>query len=194
MWLHQLLDSRCVACSEPGPLVCNTCHDESTTAVNPVRHINGVPVFVVGEYRGALQAVIRRAKNFGARSAIRPFDVDVRTIGEQFPGAAAIPIPPSRLGWRARGYSLADDAARFTRLPVERTLRFVGNGGQKGRGAHERWAGRRMVAQPTRYHDVVVVDDVVTTGATAAAAITALRERGHRVLAVIALASVRARK
>ena len=73
-------------------------------------------------------------------------------------------------------------------VPALRTTAFVRDSVGLGTAARQRnIAGRvRLTAHPAG--DVLVVDDVVTTGATAREAVGTLREGGVRVSAVLALA------
>ena len=94
-----------------------------------------------------------------------------------------------------RGYhaaeQLAHELARIWELPVERALvRAAGSPRQRGLTQAER---RRNVAEAFRAcrsvaREVVLVDDVYTTGATAAAAAAALRKAGDRRVEVVTLA------
>lgn len=103
------------------------------------------------------------------------------------------PTTPARR--RRRGYDqaelLARRVARHLRRPCRRLLRRRSGGAQTGRSRAERWHGPDLA--PGWWHDprgqrVLVVDDVVTTGATVTAAARVLRQRGASRVIVLALA------
>ncbi|MDX1380305.1 MAG: ComF family protein [Xanthomonadales bacterium] len=110
--------------------------------------------------------------------------------------AALVPVPMSRRRFAQRGFNharmLADDIGRGCRIPVIDGLRRIRHTRpQSGRGAGER---RRSQRNTFRWHGtappehVVVVDDVMTTGATAAACTIALQRAGCRRVDVWVLA------
>lgn len=119
-------------------------------------------------------------------------------VGESLPRPRAaclafVPGDPDRRLWRGHHAAerLAAELAEVWDLPCERLLlRTRGSPRQRGLTQHER---RRNVAAafsvacavPT---DVVLVDDVYTTGATANAAASALRRRGARRVEVVTFA------
>lgn len=72
------------------------------------------------------------------------------------------------------------------------TAGTAGAHGQKGRSALERVEATvgTLRAHGVAGHDVVVVDDVVTTGVTMAEAVRAVRAAGGRVVRCVALAEV----
>lgn len=190
MAIPGLFDLRCVSCSVWGATVCDACLGRASD--HPVRStIAGVPLVALGHYRGALRDIIRVGKFGGAHSVIARFDGPLAAVGRQFAGAIAVPIPASRAGFARRGVHLTRRLARATSMAVSSALVLDDTGTQHTRRRAGRLSGRilhidsRRITALTR---VVIVDDVVTTGATVRAAIAACRDAGLIVVGVIALA------
>ena len=110
------------------------------------------------------------------------------------PGAVVTWLPTTAVRRRRRGYDqaslLARALARRWRRPCRRLLDRSHGPPQTGRSMAERhqgvalvYRGRRPVTAP-----VVVVDDVVTTGATLRSGASALREAGAPWIAAVAIA------
>lgn len=135
------------------------------------------------------------------------------------PGALLVRVPPSRAGARRRGFDpvvlllrRAGAARRRSCRAPRRALRRVGGPvggrapavragspatvrpahGQKERTALERVEATvgTLRAAHVAGRDVVLVDDVVTTGVTMAEAVRAVRAAGGRVVRCVALAEV----
>ncbi|WP_244193950.1 ComF family protein [Bordetella genomosp. 12] len=108
-----------------------------------------------------------------------------------------VPVPASAAALRRRGFNPAAELASVVaqcqglplcRLGLRRTRQRVQ---QRGLGRRARWRGLRGLFQADAClagRDVVLVDDVVTTGATAHAAAVALRRAGARCVGVLAAA------
>ena len=103
-----------------------------------------------------------------------------------------VPIPTSRAAYRRRGYRVIELVARRAGLKTARLLRIVGaTADQRGLS---REARRRNVAHSLRARgaagvQVIVIDDVVTTGATLAEAVRALRAGGADVIGAATIAA-----
>lgn len=144
-------------------------------------------------YDGAGRELVARLKHRNHRAAlpglaaaaaslVDPATVDVVTWA---------PTTPRRR--RSRGYDQSELVARVVarRLgrPCRRLLRRAEAPPQTGRPAADRWSGPAFSARSvTSGSRVLVVDDVVTTGATAARAARALRSAGAGRIVVLALA------
>ena len=188
--LHGLLDIRCVSCHSWGEQLCAGCRQRSVG--DPiVSTIAGVPLIALGAYRGPLRDIIRATKFGRSHALITHMTSALGEIGKRFPGATAVPIPASREGFAARGFHLAARVARATGLRVATALVLDDAGSQRRRRRTGRMTARALHIDSRRIAPlarVVLVDDVVTTGATIRSAISACRDAGLSVVGVVALA------
>jgi predicted amidophosphoribosyltransferase len=103
-----------------------------------------------------------------------------------------VPVPSSRAAFRRRGYAVTDLLARRAGATPRRLL-VPGRAGldQRGLGRQERArnVGGTLRARRAEGMRVVVVDDVVTTGATLDEAVRVLRRAGADVVGAAAVAT-----
>ncbi len=178
------------------------------------------PPFAAGEYGGPLRALVNAHKERRAFALARPLGhvlgavvADLLRVegrpgaGRDAPGVL-VPVPSRRPVVRARGH---DPLLRLTRhaaarlrsggspAVVHRLLRPAGAvRDQAGLDSAQRaanLAGSLRAVRPGGRvgPDLVVVDDVLTTGATAREAQRALEEAGHRVRGIATVAATRRR-
>jgi ComF family protein len=146
-----------------------------------------------GYYEGSLRLIIHAFKYQRRRALARRLARLMRESGvEALSGAdALVPVPLSQRRSFARGFNQADDLASCLGLPVWRVLRRARHGPpQAGLGAASRhanvqgayarrtWQIRAPLSLQGRV--VVLVDDVMTTGATLEACATVLADAGVR--------------
>ncbi|WP_114855563.1 ComF family protein [Brachybacterium sp. YJGR34] len=171
-----------------------------------VDHTPLLPVLALGEYGGALQELVLAWKNAGQlhlggriAEALAPAVTTLAASGG-VRRPELVPVP-SRRGARIRRGE--DHVAELVRS-LARTgcgrpllLRAVPTTAQEGRGARQRRGRRIRVTGAAarragaRAAPVVVVDDVVTTGATLRGMHEALTAQGMRVLGAVVVAASR---
>ena len=153
----------------------------------------------IGEYDGALKAIIHALKYEGRRSLARPLAALMRERGREILAAAdcAIPVPLHRARRRQRGFNQASDLARCLGVPVRHALcRVRATPAQTGLPAAQRHRNVRdafAIARAARSLagcSVVVVDDVSTTGATLEACARVLKQVGVREVFALTAARV----
>jgi ComF family protein len=181
----------CGRCGQPGPdPVCGACF-ASPPAFETVR--------AGGLLGGPLADAIHALKYRNRPALARPLGVWLAARAPLAPGAVVVSVPLARGRRVERGYDqaalLADHLARASGARGRRlraVLRRVRETPpQVGRTREERArnvAGAFEALPAVQGKDVVLVDDVVTTGATADAAAAALRRAGARSVVVVALA------
>jgi ComF family protein len=153
-------------------------------------------------YEGAMREIVHALKFGGRRSLARPLGDLLRESCGRFgvdPPDALVPVPLARARERERGFNQAElVAGRLAdtlgvRLRPRWLVRLRATAPQSELSATDRQAnvaGAFAAAPAVRGRHVVVVDDVMTTGATAAECARALRRAGARRVGVLAVARV----
>ena len=149
-------------------------------------------------YDGVARRVLLAFKEEGRTELARPLAGLLSTaVDLAWRGSRAdllVPVPGSWAAAGRRGFDPVALIARRAGLVVTPALRVVRGGAapQKSRGLAERLATaapRWRVSPRVRGRRVVLVDDVVTSGATLRAAVLALREAGAEVAGCCAIAA-----
>lgn len=203
--LDLLLPCSCVGCGgDRGPL-CPGCRALrwAATRRDPTPRPTGLPpVWSSAAYEGVMQRLILAYKQDSCWPAMAPLSRALRETALSLPlvpGAPPpllVPVPASATARRRRGHHHVLALCRRTGLPTaallvqrravadQRGLDAAGRRGNLHGSMGCRRVPRRWVGRPC-----VVVDDVVTTGSTAAEAARALRAAGFPVIAVVSLAA-----
>jgi len=207
--LDLVLPRECGGCGEPSTRWCEACAKELSVRSDEPHLVGprldpGVPVFSLGRYAGARREAIIAVKERGRADLVKPLAGALRagiahllTWGVVETPVTVVAAPTRRSAARRRGgdpvtrMALAATAG-LPGLNVIDALRtralVVDSVGLSSADRQRNIAGRVKVIRPVA-GEVLVVDDIVTTGATARESVRVLRTRGARVAAVLAIAN-----
>jgi predicted amidophosphoribosyltransferase len=148
----------------------------------------------VTEYTATAANLVNEVKERG-RTLLLNWIVEQLDNVELPPGVTLVAVPSSKAAWRARGFVPAEELAR--RLARRRLLPYApsllayvrGSADQAPLGRSERQVNREN-SMSSRSCDkrVLLVDDVVTTGATLREAKRALEAAGAQVVGFVTFA------
>lgn len=194
----------CHGCGALGRSLCSLCNT-SYELHNFLRKVGSTPTFSAVSYNSVARRILLASKEDGVRSAdeliVHALEHSLRHALERTgktPVLVPIPSSPQALRKRGRDY-LAEISKRvsdFVGLPTQCLLQH----GRRVRDQTVLNASARfknlegalvLRARPIRTHEVFLVDDLITTGATLNEAVKTLEMSGFRVVgAVTALVSL----
>jgi ComF family protein len=198
------------------PPLCDLCGDPLPPTAAPFRVcrrcLAAPPRFETarsaGLYAGSLKAIVHAFKYEGRRTLAAPLAALMREAGSTLLADADAVVPVPLHPWRSvhRGFNQAEDLARHLGLPVCQPIRRVRHGppqaslrGPERRANVTQAFGRRAAlvaawdvgqARRLRNRVVVLVDDVMTTGATLDECSGALLDAGVGSVRVLTVARV----
>lgn len=187
----------CAGCGALDVAVCPSCRLLLLEGL--VREsLDGLPLVAAAEYAGPVRALIGSLKEHGGRAEARALGAGLALALAALPRAELVLVPSSREGMRRRGFDPVALVARAAGLRpggLRQTASAGAGGAQKERTVVERESAAhgslvlpKRVARTLVGARVVVVDDVVTSGATVREAVRALRAAGCEPVGIAAVA------
>lgn len=161
----------------------------------------GVPVFSLGRYAGVRRAAIVAMKERGRTDLVGPI---AGAVGDGLARLVAwgvldvpmtvVPAPTRRAAARRRGgdpvtaFARAASVPGVTVVPALRMRAFTRDSVGLSAGARQRNVAGRVKVCAAVGGEVVLIDDVVTTGATGCESVRVLQTAGARVVAILTVA------
>jgi ComF family protein len=194
-----LMPVDCAGCGRPDRALCLCCRE--ALRPEPVRRrlTDGTPVVAALPYRGVLRRTLLEYKEGNRTDVSRvlavPLTAAIVAARELAGGSAAaevVPVPTSAAAYRRRGYDPVRLLLRRAGIPFSRVLaRARGGTAQKTLGSADRRlniAGTLRAMRPLAGRSFLLIDDVLTTGATLEECARAIRAAGGSVTGAATLA------
>lgn len=188
----------CAGCGRPDRSLCSPCRAQ-LVATPAARQVGGLSVVSALRYESVVRRVIlayKTQRTDVARALAVPLAAAIALAVDRepvrMPGAELVAVPTSARAFRRRGYDPVRLLLRRAGFGPERTLQHLGaTGEQKGLGLEQRELnvrGSLAARRPLTGRSFLLVDDVVTTGATLAEAARAIIAAGGTVVGAATLA------
>jgi predicted amidophosphoribosyltransferase len=191
--LDLLLPTPCVSCSKIGSPFCLECRSQFETRFIPIE-ISGVYGFAISDYSPMAAVIVNSMKEKGLTSLIPLVAQLMVPVWPAFLGKPClVPLPSSPTNDKRRGFShtqlLSGSLARalpdggnqnLLRSTKDRMDQVGLNPSERNRNMDKAFEVRRRNAIPAD-QQIVLVDDVFTSGSSMRSAISALTEAGLEV-------------
>ena len=216
MLLDVVYPRRCAGCGERGTWLCNKCETALLRFTAPLCPSCGIPdvlgscrcdelpgsieqVRSVGPYGGWLRGAVVQVKYHGEWARLRHLGpMLAEASSDLLPADAMVPVPLHPTRRKQRGFNqtekLADELSRLTAVPVQLALqRTRWTTPQVRLGAERRQENVQSAfalapGQRVRGQRLILVDDVITTGATLGACADVLIAAGAVSVNVVTVA------
>jgi predicted amidophosphoribosyltransferase len=188
--LDLLLPTPCVLCSKPGNPFCSKCRSGFELDCAQVTKL-GISGFSFCSYESDSALIVNAIKEMGQTSLIGPIaSLMARLWPEGLSGPILVPIPSSPANYRRRGYQHTHKLASALekRLPGSRVVPLLRSSrdraDQSALNPQERIANLNgafsadLRGFQATNAPIVLIDDVITTGASIAAGVRALEDAG----------------
>ena len=187
-----LFERNCPGCGQPARTVCEPCTRLFVRAGSvEVAGTEWAQAALV--YNDLVAALILAGKNRGRRDVLRHL---ARVLVPAVPDEAQMItwVPANNKSKRSRGYDqgkiLAKAIATSVDLPARQLLKRHSGPSQIGQNRSGRLSGPNLTSAPVDSLNIVLVDDVITTGASLATATRALNNSGAQKVWALTLAAV----
>jgi len=191
----------CAGCGEPDVALCEACAEALRPAAErqTLAADDPMPVWSGLRFDGVTARVLRALKEDGRTGLARHLApaLAAAVAASAHPTAVLVPVPTSRAAFRRRGYRVVELVAARAGLRVApllfQTRRTADQRGLDQDRRRENVAGS-LRARDAAARRVIVIDDVVTTGATLGEAARALRVAGADVVGAATIAATPLRR
>ena len=209
---------QCIVCGTEGQLVCRYCEPDlslplpphcyrcnalsmsnavcvACRRISPLRH-----VWVASDYSKYAKQLVYLLKYEGAQEAAASMGHAMQSTMPYLEDATLVPVPTATSRVRQRGYDhaklLSIKLAQLTKLSYRPLLGRLGQTRQVGTKKHQREIQLQEAFWPNhpdniRGTHIILVDDVITTGATLEQAARALKQAGAKTVDAVVFAQKR---